>query len=392
MYLVFEILATALMGFNVLHVIHVYIKLRQAFKEDKGSTKELRIIGCIYISLLVGFLVGYIAIIISNRDFIGEIIISQILFWGSVFVMVSVYVLKKLYRAMNQQLICDMTDLKLSLDTYISNIPGGVHHCILEPEPRVTYVSKGFTDITGFTMDDINSMYQGKYIGMVYKDDMEAFMKGLQCLIATESRVTITYRIVNKRGEMKWLSDSANVVRDSKGVRHIFAIVMDITNEINNAETDSLTGLLNKGAFNSKVKEYMDFNPQNPLGLFMIDLNFFKEVNDKCGHQSGDMVLVEAANYLKTVFSDETAIIGRVGGDEFMVLVENPESDQYLLALKSYLDSNFKICITGLKDCPVVTASVGYTFAKCSENYETVFQRADLAMYKEKEIMHAARK
>ncbi len=392
MYLAFEVLATALMGFNALHIVRIYATVKQRNKDDETLTRELKIIGYLYISLLMGFFIGYLSIMICNQETIGEMLISQILFWGSVFVMISIYVLKKLYRTLNYQLLCGMSDLKLSLDTYINSIPGGVRHCILEPEPQVTYVSTGFTDITGFTLDDINCLYQGKYIGMVYKDDTDDFIKGLQCLITTGSKVTITYRIVNKRGEITWLSDSLNTVRDSQGAVHILAVVTDITNEMNHAETDSLTGLLNKGAFNARVKEYMGLKPQENMGLFMIDLNFFKDVNDRFGHQSGDRILVETADYLRTLFADETAVIGRVGGDEFMVLVEDIESDQYLLEKKQYINSNFRLCIPELEDFPVVTASVGCTFAKCRENFEAVFRRADFAMYKEKEAIHAARK
>ncbi len=392
MYLLFEILATILMGFNVLHTIHMFVTLKRKHGENKVFTRELKIIGNIYISLLVGFFAGYIAIMICSRRAIGEMVVAQLIFWGAVFVMVSIYVLNKLYSIMDQLLVSGLSDLKLSLDTYINGIPGGVHHCVLEPEPMVTFVNNGFTDITGFTIDDINSMYNGKYTGIIYQDDIDVFVKGLQYLISTESSMNISYRIVNKRGEIMWLADSLNFIRDSKGTAHLLAVVTDITNEKNNAKTDSLTGLLNKGAFNTKVNEYMSLNPQKNMGLFMIDLNFFKEVNDRFGHQNGDIILVETAKYLKNLFSEETDVVGRVGGDEFMIMVENPQSEQYLLEKKQYLDSDFKLCIAELEDFPVVTASVGYTFAKCQESFDVIFRRADFAMYEEKKLKHKARK
>lgn len=375
------------MGINTLYAIYLYIEFKK--KIYTTFTKELKAIAYIYILLLVGFGVGYIAIIINNLRGVVEIFISQIMFWGAFFVMLSLYVLKKLYNTVSQQLICNISDLKMSLDTYIESIPGGVHHCVLDPEPRVIYVSKGFTDITGYTMKDINSRYHGKYIGMVYEEDRDTFIKGAGYLLKAKSTITTKYRIISKRGEIIWLSDSANIVEDTRGVRNVLSVVMDITNEMSNAETDSLTKLLNKGAFNSKVKEYMALNSQKNFGLFMIDLNYFKEVNDRFGHQSGDIILMKAADYLKEVFSDKDAIIGRVGGDEFMVLVKDIESDQSLMKIKNELNNNFILCIYEKKNFPTVTASVGFTFANCSEDFEAVFHRADFAMYDEKELIHA---
>lgn len=386
----FEILATAMMGINILYAVYLYIKFRR--QTYTNSAKKIKVVIYVYILLLVCFFCRYIEITSTDLKGVVQIFISQIMFWGSFFVMLSLYVLKYLYNTVSKQFVCDISDLKMSLDTYIESIPGGIHHCVLDPEPRVIYVSRGFTDITGYTMKDINSRYHGKYIGMVYEEDRDTFIKGAEYLLKAKSTITTTYRIISKRGEIIWLSDSANIVEDTRGVRNVLSVVMDITNEMSNVETDSLTKLLNKGAFNSKVKEYMALNSKKNFGLFMIDLNYFKEVNDRFGHQSGDIILMKAADYLREAFSDKDSIIGRVGGDEFMVLVKDIESDQSLMKIKDEVNSNFASCIYEKKNFPTVTASVGFTFANCSEDFEDVFRRADFAMYDEKELMHAKRK
>ncbi len=393
MALLFKILATILMLINTIHVIHIYLSLRKSDDSHMLLNKKIRFFFAIFFLLLVCFLFGYVVILLSNNGnhCMFFVILSQLIFWGAVFVMISIHIFKALIRTTNQQFFLEKSDLQLSLDTYLKSIPGGVHHCEIEPEMRVTYVNKGFTDLSGFTIDEIKERHNGKYIGIIHKDDIDTFMAALEHLLKTMTSVTVTYRIVTKRGETIWVSDSMNAVKDSKGFTHIFAVVMDITTERTNAETDPLTGLLNKRAFDARTREYMSLNPQKNIGLFMIDLNFFKGVNDKYGHQIGDSVLVEAAKHFISLFSNEDAVIGRIGGDEFMVLVKDAASDEHLLALQNRLNGAFKSEIPDAEDFPPVSVSAGYVFASCFEDFDTIYRRADVSMYKAKESAHAMR-
>lgn len=394
MHILFEVLATILMIINVLYVIRVFFILKNSKNSDNLKKKNLNIVGDLYIALLILFVVGYVCISLNNNgeNSIQLNIMAQIMFWGAVFVFISVYVFRTLLKITNDQYIGELSDLQISLDTYIKSIPGGVHHCVFEPELRVYYVSKGFTDITGYTTEEIDELYNGKYTGFVYEADRSTFVAAIERLLRTMSETVVSYRIVSKRGDIIWVSDSMNIVKDSKGNRHIFAVVLDITDEKRSAETDSLTGILNKGAFNFYVREYMKLHADEHIALFMIDLNYFKEVNDKYGHQSGDTILIKTAEYLKAAFVDEDAIIGRVGGDEFMVLVKSVISEDAVMALKKKVQDNFRLRIDDIPDFPPVSGSVGCIFAKCPDDFETVFRRTDNAMYDEKDRAHALRK
>ena len=393
-HILFEVLATILMIINVLYVIRVFFILKNSKNSDNLKKKNLNIVGDLYIALLILFVVGYVCISLNNNgeNSIQLNIMAQIMFWGAVFVFISVYVFRTLLKITKDQYIGELSDLQISLDTYIKSIPGGVHHCVVEPELRVYYVSKGFTDITGYTMEEIDELYNGKYTDFVYEADRSTFVAAIERLLRTMSETVVSYRIVSKRGDIIWVSDSMNIVKDSKGNRHIFAVVLDITDEKSSAETDALTGILNKGAFNFNVRECMKLHADEHIALFMIDLNYFKEVNDKYGHHSGDTILIKTVEYLKAAFVDEDAIIGRVGGDEFMVLVKSVISEDAVMALKKKVQDNFRLRIDDIPDFPPVSGSVGCIFAKCSDDFETVFRRADNAMYDEKDRAHALRK
>lgn len=394
MHILFEVLATILMIINVLYVIRVFFILKNSKNSDNLKKKNLNIVGDLYIALLILFVVGYVCISLNNNgeNSIQLNIMAQIMFWGAVFVFISVYVFRTLLKITKDQYIGELSDLQISLDTYIKSIPGGVHHCVVEPELRVYYVSKGFTDITGYTMEEIDELYNGKYTDFVYEADRSTFVAAIERLLRTMSETVVSYRIVSKRGDIIWVSDSMNIVKDSKGNRHIFAVVLDITDEKSSAETDALTGILNKRAFNFNVRECMKLHADEHIALFMIDLNYFKEVNDKYGHHSGDTILIKTVEYLKAAFVDEDAIIGRVGGDEFMVLVKSVISEDAVMALKKKVQDNFRLRIDDIPDFPPVSGSVGCIFAKCSDDFETVFRRADNAMYDEKDRAHALRK
>ena len=265
-------------------------------------------------------------------------------------------------------------------------MPGGVHHCQVDPELKVTYVSPGFTDITGYKFDDINRISNGKYTGIIMEEDQQRFVDAIYQLMDTKTEVTVTYRVLKPEGTVIWVSDSMNIIKDSRGNRHIFAVVLDITDEMEKASKDALTGLLNKGAFHTLSKEYMDLHADSFVGLFMIDLNDFKSVNDIYGHQIGDIILKKVADYLTTIFSNYDTLIGRVGGDEFMVLVKGIREEE-MVDLKSNLVSNFHITLEEIADFPVISGSGGYTYCSCKSDFDTIYQSADESMYKEKRMI-----
>lgn len=87
------------------------------------------------------------------------------------------------------------------------------------------------------------------------------------------------------------------------------------------ASHDALTGIANRGAALERIEEALSRNPDDSLGLLLIDLDDFKRVNDLFGHRTGDQVLIEVANRLvDSCRSDD--LVARLGGDEFLVVLD----------------------------------------------------------------------
>jgi GGDEF domain-containing protein len=85
------------------------------------------------------------------------------------------------------------------------------------------------------------------------------------------------------------------------------------------AAHDSLTGLLNRNAFQIGVQSRIDAAGEAPFGVVLMDLNRLKEINDTLGHQAGDAVLVELGQRLRSLFGRGRGLVARLGGDEIAV-------------------------------------------------------------------------
>ena len=146
--------------------------------------------------------------------------------------------------------------------------------------------------------------------------------------------------------------------------------------------TDRLTGLFNRHKLDSVVSDELNRAKRynHTFGIILIDIDYFKSVNDTFGHQVGDTVLVEIANILKAN-TRNTDTVGRWGGEEFLIVV--PQTDELKIkkiaeALRRAIESH-TFTTVGKK-----TASFGVTVFQKNDTIELMLNRADEALYKVK--------
>jgi len=150
---------------------------------------------------------------------------------------------------------------------------------------------------------------------------------------------------------------------------------------------DILTGLPNRRLFmehlNLKIKECE--NKKNSFSIMFMDLDSFKMVNDTMGHEQGDILLKYAANRLLETVSPSD-IIGRIGGDEFLILVNNIDDEEEKNAIADKIIKAFHKPFK-LNDNEIyITTSLGVAmYPNDGEDVETLIKNADIAMYKAKE-------
>lgn len=153
------------------------------------------------------------------------------------------------------------------------------------------------------------------------------------------------------------------------------------------ARNDTLTGLMNRNAFNDSFNDFLHLCRRNgdPLSLIFFDIDNFKTINDTLGHQVGDSVLIRIAELLK-IRLRRTDIIGRWGGEEFIIgLVDTDHKNAEVIAetLRSAFEDDTRLL--HLAPSPV-TASFGVVTARTDDTIDTLLTRADLAMYRAKEL------
>jgi len=156
------------------------------------------------------------------------------------------------------------------------------------------------------------------------------------------------------------------------------------------ATRDSLTDILNRGAILEQLNTTMHLSKRNnyPFSILLIDVDFFKKINDNYGHQAGDSVLQDLAKRLEDKARDSDSV-GRYGGEEFLVILHNCGIDQLEIVAERFRESisnhSFLLDLNQFKEISV-TISIGAASFEINENmdlYELI-KRADKALYESK--------
>lgn len=150
------------------------------------------------------------------------------------------------------------------------------------------------------------------------------------------------------------------------------------------ADTDLLTGLTNKLATERKIKDFMAQNPNSQSMLFICDVDNFKKINDTMGHAFGDEVLRSLGKQIGAIFR-ATDIIGRIGGDEFMIFLKGVSDDESVRKEAKKVENFFRNFQAGEYVKYAATASIGVAiFPQEGNDFESLYKAADQGLYKAK--------
>ena len=150
------------------------------------------------------------------------------------------------------------------------------------------------------------------------------------------------------------------------------------------AETDLLTELNNKISTEEKIQNYLITHKKEQAMMFVLDIDNFKKINDTMGHAFGDEVLRAVGKGLRAEFR-YSDIIGRMGGDEFCILLKGLNNDALIIKEANRLLYFFRNLVVGDYVKYSATASIGAAvFPRDGENFEELYKAADKALYKAK--------
>jgi diguanylate cyclase (GGDEF)-like protein len=149
------------------------------------------------------------------------------------------------------------------------------------------------------------------------------------------------------------------------------------------ASQDPLTGLDNRRRVESSIE--FRIAQKMPFSVLLLDLNGFKQLNDTCGHSAADELLKLFSAELKSCFRT-TDIVGRLGGDEFIAVVECslPDADKHIERITRWVFGEYTIHVGNTTRKVAVSAAVGAAEWQEGDSLRTVLDRADAGMYRDK--------
>jgi diguanylate cyclase (GGDEF)-like protein/PAS domain S-box-containing protein len=227
----------------------------------------------------------------------------------------------------------------------------------------------------------------------IHPDDWGIYLELCKELTEGKSIIEAEFRIKDRLGEFIWCQLKGKTIYDDDKVPvRVIGKLVNIDTQKRELEAleykatrDPLTGIYNKEVTIKKIDKFISGNKNSMHMLMFIDFDDFKHINDTYGHLQGDKVLTYAIGRIKEIFS-EGEIIGRIGGDEFVVFVGNIINVDEVLAKANkltealnttYICNSYNIPISG---------SIGVaTYPEAGLHYEQLMDRADKALYRVKE-------
>jgi len=255
----------------------------------------------------------------------------------------------------------------------------------------VSFVSKSVENLLEYARHDFE-INKVQYISCIHSDDLPRVQQEVQQAI--EDKVYFfthePYRVVSKNKEIKWILDNTVIVRNENDeIINFVGYLTEITEikakefELENlARIDQLTKINNRLYLDEVlIAQYYRFNRYaEECSLIIIDIDYFKSVNDSYGHLVGDKVLIEFANLLKKSIRKDD-IVGRWGGEEFLILLPHTGLTQavYLAEKLCKIVSEYNFSVVGHK-----TASFGVSTFVHGLSVEQCVDMADEALYEAK--------
>lgn len=199
---------------------------------------------------------------------------------------------------------------------------------------------------------------------------------------------------VEEDGDYQWVTTTIHFLNDPiSGHPVAFSYVVNVNEERERemeleyqSERDGLTGLYNRVTVarlsEQAILEWMNEERETYNALLMMDLDGFKEINDTYGHQMGDRVLCQVADEMKMWF-EEPHLSARLGGDEFVVFLKNMESKEAVVRTAKHFCRDVGNLFGGDKAAKF-TLSIGIAVADIGDTFETLYKKADKALYRAK--------
>lgn len=270
-----------------------------------------------------------------------------------------------------------LSEFALIIDKYVITATTKIDSTIVE-------VSKAFEQLSGYSKDELI----GKKMSIIVNPKRDkTIIKDLWKTILDKQIWEGEIQNKTKDGKYYWLNQHIipKINTNNDSIEQFISIGVDITakKELEKfASIDKLTGIYNRRMLDSFLQKEIEVSKRHKdnLSLIIIDIDFFKLVNDTYGHLVGDNVLKQLSKIISQNIRISD-IFGRYGGEEFLIIcTKTSENNAFVLAEKLRKEiENFKFDRVGYK-----TISLGISSLTNNDDIELLFKKADEALYKAK--------
>lgn len=255
------------------------------------------------------------------------------------------------------------------------------------------YLSPRITEVLGYRESDLSGQH---FSSIIHPDDLPNCAEFFNRLITTLTpEAGLEYRVRHADGSWYWHDTNAAPLCDKdNNVSGILGIGRDIHQRKRDQEKlyqlanfDTLTGLANRSAILTRLRqELVQAKSKNAsLAVMFLDLNNFKALNDMHGHKTGDIVLCIVAERLQSAVRKYTDAVGRLGGDEFLIILPNVKQRSTTEMVAKRIKQSLDPAIETSQKHLMVGCSLGIAiYPEDAADVDALVSRADTAMYEHK--------
>ena len=256
------------------------------------------------------------------------------------------------------------------------------------------YISPSAEQLWGEPIGDELDFALERVAARVLPADREKFVQARLALLRAEGKLNVECRVRRRDNEIRWVWVRASKLGRAQGNDWIVGVIEDITDRKRlerdlrkMARTDALTELANRAHFfeYGEVERYRATRYAHPLAVMMIDIDFFKQVNDTYGHAVGDHVLVMVTRKCQRLLRS-TDLMARIGGEEFGVLLSETDAEDAEKLAKRLQTTVAAQGVPTEGGVVAVTISIGVAELQLEDaSFDEVLKRADDALYQAKQ-------
>ena len=260
---------------------------------------------------------------------------------------------------------------------------------LVDEQARICHINKAACNMLGYSHEELLAIKIYELDPNYYPENWQNHWKELM----QKGTITLETLHKSKLGELIPIEVNANAIQHEGQVFN-FALVRNITERklfeekmYHQASYDFLTGLPNRRLLLDRLKEEIikARRSQSNVSLLFIDLDHFKEVNDTLGHDQGDLLLIQAAQRIQLCIR-ESDVIGRMGGDEFVVILTGLTEPEYLGRVVQNIIDAMSMPFSLDSNISYISASIGIAnYPSDVDNMASLISAADQAMYVAKE-------